>query len=332
MLTNVFQSEIFKFTTLTDAINHLPYRPMRLQQIGLFEERGIPTTTVVVEKKDGVLDLLPTKMRGEPATPGNANRRTALSFVVPHIPHETAILAADIQDVRRFGSDSELEAVAQVVNDRMQEMRQNHEVTHEYHRIGAVKGIILDADGTTELFDLFDRFDITQTDVDFLLGTGSTNIRDKCLEVKRAIEDALGMAMYDHVHCLCDKTWFGKFINHENVKAAYERWQSGEALRNDPRAGFEFAGIVFEEYRGSVNGVPFIADDECHFFPVGTPGLFKRYNAPANMMETANTIGLPVYAKSEAKKFNTGVDIYTESNPLHLCTKPAALIKGYSSN
>jgi hypothetical protein len=34
-----------------------------------------------------------------------------------------------------------------------------------------------------------------------------------------------------------------------------------------------------------------------YFFPVGVPGLFRQYNAPADFVETANTIGLPRYAK-----------------------------------
>jgi Phage major capsid protein E len=50
-----------------------------------------------------------------------------------------------------------------------------------------------------------------------------------------------------------------------------------------------------ESYR--VGTVDFTDASKAYFFPVGVPGLFRQYNAPA---ETANTIGLPRYAKQAA--------------------------------
>jgi Phage major capsid protein E len=60
---------------------------------------------------------------------------------------------------------------------------------------------------------------------------------------------------------------------------------------------FEYCGIVFEEYRGRVGTGDFTDASKAYFFPVGVPGLFRQYNAPADFVETANTIGLPRYAK-----------------------------------
>jgi Phage major capsid protein E len=39
--------------------------------------------------------------------------------------------------------------------------------------------------------------------------------------------------------------------------------------------------------------VDFTDASKAYFFPVGVPGLFRQYNAPADFVETANTIGLP---------------------------------------
>ena len=44
-------------------------------------------------------------------------------------------------------------------------------------------------------------------------------------------------------------------------------------------------------------------------------------------METVNTLGLPYYAKQEVMKFNKGVEIETQSNPICLNTLPEAVIK-----
>lgn len=329
LITDIFKNDAFAVQSLTESINKLPYRPARIGSMGLFETAGVATTSVLIEEKAGLLTLLPTKLRGEPASVGRGEKRTARSLAIPHIPHEDVVKPEDVQNVRAFGSASELEGVAQVVNDRLALMRQCHEVTLEYHRMGALHGLLLDSNGSTEIYNFFTQFGVSETTVNFALGTATTDVRDKCLDVLRAIEAALGDgAMYDHVHAFCGATWFSAFVGHPYVQDAYHRYRDSENNRNDPRAGFQFGGITFEEYRGTVSGVGFINAAQARFFPVGAPNLFKTYNAPADFMETVNTIGLPVYAKQELMPFGRGVTLHTQSNPLCLCNRPACLIKG----
>lgn len=330
-MLDVFNNDAFNMVSLTTSLNKLPFKPARIGQMGLFQDEPINTTVVVVEEKEGYLELLPAGERGEPEKEMTEGRRKVRSFSVPHIPLNSTIRPEDVQGVRAFGSDDQLETVAAVVNNRLSVMRQSHEVTHEYHKIGAIKGTILDADGTTVIYNLFTEFGVTQDTVDFVLGTAATNIKTKCLSVKRLIEDALGAAMYDHIHCLCGSDWFDKFVSHPQVKEAYERHENGASLRADNRKGFTFADITFEEYRGSVSGVSFVNTAQAHFFPVGVPGLFKQHWAPADFMETANTLGLPVYAKQEPISMNRGIKLHTQSNPLMLCHRPKALVKATTS-
>lgn len=75
-------------------------------------------------------------------------------------------------------------------------------------------------------------------------------------------------------------------------------------LRNDPRGGFLFGGAFGEEYRGKVGSQAFIADDEAYLVPEGVADLFITRFAPADYMETANTLGLPKYAKQEGRRLD----------------------------
>ncbi|MBE0660736.1 MAG: major capsid protein, partial [Bryobacteraceae bacterium] len=43
--------------------------------------------------------------------------------------------------------------------------------------------------------------------------------------------------------------------------------------------------------------------------------------------ETANTLGLPLYAKQEPRKFGRGTDLHSQSNPLPICHRPEVLVK-----
>ncbi len=331
-MLNVFAGDAFTMASLTASINRVPFKPARIAELGLFSDNGIDTTTAVVEEAAGVLGLIPSRPRGGPANSASPEKRKARSFVVPHLPLEDKVMADEVIGVRKFGSEDQEETAAAVVTRKLTKLRQAHEVTLEWLRAGALQGVVVDGDGSTALYNLFTEFGLGETTVDFALGTSTTDIRGQCLAVKELIEDALGAATYDRVHCLCGSQFFRRFIGHAEVKYAYAYYRESEMLRNDPRAGFEFGGITFEQYRASVGGRPFIPPDVARFFPVGVPDLFVTAYAPATFVEAAGTIGLPFYAKQESLEFDTGIKIHTQSNPLPLCTRPAVLIKGYTSN
>tara|TARA_B100000614_G_C14489811_1_gene470244 strand:- start:613 stop:1221 length:609 start_codon:yes stop_codon:yes gene_type:complete len=198
--------------------------------------------------------------------------------------------------------------------------------------MGALKGIILDGDGST-LYNLYTEFGITQKAISFALGTATTKVRNKCLQVSRHIEENLKGEAMTGVKVLCSSGFFESLIDHDNVKAAYANYAEAEdRLGGDPRKGFKFGGLVFEEYVGNApdadgNTRKFIADNEAHAFPIGTMNTFNTFVAPADFVETANTIGMEFYAKQEARKFNRGIDLHTQSNPLPMCARPGVLVK-----
>lgn len=57
------------------------------------------------------------------------------------------------------------------------------------------------------------------------------------------------------------------------------------------------------------------------------PDFFITRFAPADYMETVNTDGLPYYTRVEPLPFGKGLEIESQSNPLHLPTRPKAIIK-----
>jgi len=330
-MLDVFNTDAFGVRALTAAIQALPYKPGRISGMGLFATKGVTTPKIAIEEKDGVLALIPSVRRGGPANLHRSGKRRVRSFECIHLPLEDEILADDLLGVRSFGSEDSTDAVAAVVNEHLSEMRASHEVTWEHLLAGALNGKILDADGT-ELYDLFDEFGITEQEVDFVLGTDTTDIKAKCIAVKRSIEASLGNLPYDHIHALCGKTFFDSLTSHAYCKTAYQWYQEGSMLRKDARDGWEFAGVIFEEWRGSIGDRVFISDTGARFFPVGVPGLYVQHFAPADFVETVNTVGQPLYAKQERLQFDRGIKLHTQSNPLPLCLRPKVLVKGLTSN
>lgn len=324
-MTDIFRSDAFSVTSLTDAILKAPYKPGRLQGLGLFGERGIATTSVVIEEKDGRLELIQTSPRGGPGSQLSPIKRRARSFVVPHLERNATIYADEVQGVRAFGSESETETVEAVVNDRLTELRAMHEVTLEYQRMGALKGLILDADGST-LFDLFDEFDVVQQTYNMSTAGGALEIRRQAIEIQRLSEDELGAEPVSAYRALAGDLFFDRILDNSSIKGTVQ-YQDSAMLREDLRRGFLFAGITWENYRGSVSGQDFVESDEAFVYPEGT-NIFKTYFAPADFNETVNTIGKRMYAKSFVDpELQRWTKLHAQSNPLSLCLRPRAVVK-----
>lgn len=333
MHPDVFAGSIFKLRSLTAAINDVPFVPGRIGELGIFTERSIATTTALIEKKNGALYLVPAAERGAPAARNQAELREGIPLKTVHLPVEDRLTADELQGVRAFGSENELEGVEMKVQEKLATMARSLEATKEHLRIGAIKGIVSDANGSTALYNLFEVFGIDQpAEVDFDLDAANPTpnaVRDKCSAVARSIEDALGAVPYTGIHCFADATFFDSLVGHPECLRAYERWNDGQALRDrTARRTFFYAGITFEEYRGKVGNTAFVAAGKAHFFPVGVPDLFQMVYAPANWLETVNTLGLPLYAKSTPDPKSRWVDIDAQSNPLPYCTRPQVLIRG----
>ena len=340
-MLDTFNSDAFNVVSLSTALDKYPYAPNWLGRLGIFQKKGISTKTAVIEDRQGILSLVPVSARGTSVNTENRPNRTAQPFLVPHLSLTSSIMAEDVQDVRAFGTENVVETLAQKVMDVMNGLRMDIEATKEYWRYGAIKGLVLDETGST-IYNYFTKFGTTEQTVDFVLATTTTNIKAACQAVVDAMHDALGGTMITGIVGLAGKDWFDDFIGHTEVKAAYDRWNDGQMLRTlqsgpefftgpDGQAGFGFAGIEFVRSRASLGGTPWIADDECRFFPIGVPDLFQEVNAPASYDETVNTTGIEYYAKQERMRFDIGIDVQVESNPLIIATRPRCLIKGTQS-
>lgn len=246
-MNNPFSNPAFSMAALTAAINILPNRYGRLEELNLMPAKPVRQRQIVVEEMNGVLNLLPTLPPGSPGTVGVRGKRKLRSFVVPHIPHDDVVLPEEVQGIRAFGSETETETVAGVIARHLETMRNKHAITLEHLRMGALKGVILDADGSV-LYDLFDAFEIVQQTVNFELGTAGTNVKAKCTTVLATIEENLKGEFMNGVHCLCSPEFFAALTGHAKVEKAFENWQNGAILINDVRRGFTYGGIPCVEW------------------------------------------------------------------------------------
>lgn len=351
MFTDIFNDDAFSLIAMTAAINnidHVPGRAGELCFVGNGE--GVPTTTVAIESKAEGLSLIQTSLRGAPAPKEKSDKANIRSVSIPQVKLEDTIGAHQIQGVRQFGSTDQLIGAQDVVNGRMNKMTLRHDLTIENLRLGALRGLIKDADGST-IENLFSLFGITNDNSGTGLGGGATDaapkmfgmeldngssdsasIRIKCMEIVRWIKRNAKMVLPAgvQVHAFCSDSFFDAFIENEDVKRVYEN--SAEQVvrlgKNYAFGTFEFGDIIWENYQGTDDNTTVgIAAGTASLFLSGVPGLYEEYFAPADFFETANTIGLPRYAKvAPDNRFNQFVELHTQQNPLPLVLRPQTLV------
>lgn len=324
----------FTNVDLTRSVNIIPNRYGRLRELNLFgENKYIGTTKVEVQLTEGILNLLAQGERGAPGGVQGGRKPKSIIFSIPHIPHYASIKPSDIQDRRRPGT-TDPETIESVTDEKLQTERDLHAITLEWYRMGAVKGVIVDAEGNV-VYDLFEQFGITQKVIDFALNNAGTDVPGKCRELVRHIEDNLkGEVMVGAPRCLVSGEFFDALISHAKVKEWFLNWQQAALIsQQDPRKGFLFSGVLWEEYRATAtkpNGdsVRFIAAKEGHAFPEGTLNTFETHFAPADSIATANMPpNAEVFVSQKILDHGKGVELYTESDPLALCKRPALLVK-----
>lgn len=317
----------FNLTQLSLAINVLPNMYGRVNELGLFAFRGLTVKTITVEKQNGVLTLVPATPWGGPAPKNKSGKRNVRSFDIPHMPLEDTIFASDVMGVRQFGTENALETIASKVNEKLQEMKDKIDQTMEWRKMSALKGVVLDADNSI-IEDYFAAFGVAKKTVNFALGNPATDIRAKCMEVVRHMEDNLMGEFMQRTHALVSQEFFDGFVSHPKVKEAYGNYQeASQRLAGDMRKGFTFGGLTIEEYRGVVDGKRFINAGEGHAFPIGTTKTFINFGAPADFAETVGTTALPFYARQQNKDFNRGIDLHIQANQLPLVSRPGTIVE-----
>lgn len=335
---DIFNSSAFSMTSLSGAVDKVDYMPSLLGQLGIFEPMPVRTRTVFVDRRDGSLTLIPSSPTGAPPEELVKDDRDAVPLKTTRLAKGFTLYAEEIQGIRQFGSETELMQVQAEYMRRMARVRGDMELTHEYHRLGALQGMLLDADGTTVIYDYFTEFGVTEAAaIDFALTTGTTDIRGKCAEVIRTMTRASRGAFTSAttIHALAGDTFYDNLISHPNVEKAYLNWSAAADLTQNKAFGaFTFGGITWHNYRGTDdNSTVAVAVNEAKFFPVGASGVFKKAMAPAEFGPYVNTAGRDVYAMNipdrDRQAWTRGEQY---SYPLYFCQRPDVLRKAVGNS
>lgn len=326
---DIFQNDAFSVSTLRGVINDIPRVATPLGDSKLFNEYGISTTSMMIERQGSTLKLVPAAPRGGVRQPVTLGGRSMIPVASVHLPQSGSVLADEVQGIRAFGQETEVMQASALVKTKLTKMRAQLDLTIEYQRIGAIMGVIYDYDGTTPLLDLYNTFGMTQQTFFMNFASATSDIKQIAVNVKRAIQAKLGGRSFTKIRIKCSTTFFDALTSHATVKKAYELLNQNAYARDDQSGtAFEYPrGVVWEEYAGGIGETYFIPSGKAYAYPEGVSGLFETAFAPADYMETVNTQGVPYYAKQEPLPMNKGIALESQSNPINLCTLPECVMQ-----
>lgn len=338
---NIFLNSAFSMTSLTGVIEKMEYIPQTLGQLGIFEPMPSRTRNVFVERRNGVLTLIPTSALGAPPEEYVHDDRDLVPLKTTRLTKGATLYAAEVEAYRAFGSETELMQVQAEYLRRTKSIRDDMELTHEHHRLGALQGLLLDADGTTVIYDYFAEFGVVPAaPVEFKFSVTTTDLRQVIKTMVRDLVRKSGGAItgVTQIHALAGDNFYDKLVGHETVTKTYMNWAAAADLRGnggmgDAFSSFTYGGVVWHNYRGSDdNSTVAIDPDEAKFFPVGARGVFKKAMAPAEFGPYIGTPGQDTYMLNildRDRQAWTRGELY--SYPLYLCQRPDLLRTGFAS-
>lgn len=338
MLTmDVFKQDAFTATTLTAVVDKLGYTPGFLGSIaGLFQPVPIRTTAVFIEERANAPALIQTTPRGSAPKQRGGEKSKVRAFETVRLAEASRITASELQGIRAFGSETELKQLQTEVARRQGLIRGDFELTKEYHRLAAIQGKALDADGSV-IYDWATEFgQAIPTEIDFDLDNASPAsgaVRKKCNQVKRSILanlKGLGGNGVGIGAVVGDNFW-DDLTSHPEVEKTFLATAQASDLRNGfgtAWSTFRYGDITWVNYRGSDDSAVGVGTDKAKFFPVGA-GIFPYALSPGESFEFVNTPGQEVYSGIVTDKDrNSWADVELFSYPLYVCTMPSALHQG----
>ena len=340
-ISDVFNGDAFSRIALTKNINNIPFLPGRIEQLGAFEGdgdgagAGIDTQRIAVLSQDGILQAIPATGLATFENYKKSDPKNMRYFDVPHLQLNDTIWAHELVGKKEFGmTDTPGDMTATVQNQItkcQQKLLDDHRFTHEWMRVTAIKGEMAGGDGTV-LYNYFDEWGVTKKTLTWN-SAATGDINRVVRELRTHMFDANGGNAWvapeaqTGIHCLVGGAFMTALHNDPTLSQAFDRYRDSELYRRDLTYDrLVYRGVTFENYQGKVNNNNMIEDNKGHAFPIGA-GAFRRHNAPGDLSEAVGTNGLPFYSAREQKKFGTGWELYTQSNPIFLCTRPQMLVE-----
>lgn len=337
---------------VSNLVNDMPIMYGQITAMNMFRFKGAFTNTVAIDRTDYTPGIIPASpwccdnkvTQGSPV-------RNMYPVTIPHTHIEDAMWACDISGVRaeRTGLTVDYASVAEERAKVMMRMRMNLDITMEYRLLSALKGQVMDADGTNVLLDIYNLFGATQQTVNIPLNTQGTDVLGAFREAMRVSRIGARSFMPLGWKVIAGKNFFDKLARHDDLKELWKRCCEVQArtladMNTPVNFSFNFLpNLSVEEYVSTAANNPktgaqmeFLGDDEAIMFPMVAAGfeMYELLAAPPQTLNYVNTRAsqlIYMWEKLLCERGDDGdaegISMLAEANYLPIVKHPAAIIR-----
>ncbi len=333
-----------KVVDLSSEINLIPRTWGLVGAMNVFGEEFGTQKTFFVPMRDQVEASLLEDRNWKDTRPTQLRRGSSgITYKIPHFPIDDAILPADLDGnivPQQIVAGTQLESVARLRVDKMERLRAKHSRTHEYARTYAlVTGSVYAPHGTLRTsygstINVYNEWGITRQSFAISVGAGvnplpSVDALYAALQAQAKEGDPLAGYVV-----LCSPEMFSALTRNDYIgeiyRTAFQFPQAREVLVGrlgntmgfDARyRSFEYGGIIFLEYAGTVGGNRAIPANQGVAFPMGME-LGRLHFAPAEKFSSINQTAQASYFWEYMGEKDDIIEIMTETNFAAVLRRP----------
>jgi hypothetical protein len=344
-----------KYVELTDMLVELPRQISIIDQLGLFEEKYVSLKKIEIQRTQYSNHLLKDKNWDAKADTMVAKPvKGFIQMSIPNFELEDAIKPHDIDGVASVDSIMEAAMLATVMDVRLEKLsaiKATFGLTEEVARMQLLmKGTAYAPNGTLatsygDTIDYYQEMGVTRQTHDINI-TGSNDPRIACSQLIRKMRMALRntptRGNYRAIVILCGTTFFDTLYTNPFITEAVKYFQQdlNKLLLKTPdtAAGYDanfrtvtLWGLTFIDAGtggyddADGNFVQWIEDDKGVAIPLGIPGMFKTYFAPANTFKAINKVSKGEYYFERLNDEDNLIQMKVQKNFLNVLLYPAAI-------
>jgi hypothetical protein len=329
---------LFKIRVLTAAVNEMRTASMTVyDRVFRGREHMEPTDRLAFDVISGSEAVLGNIDVIAPSTVTDKTSRKTITLTAPRLAQKRFIHTSELNALRAYGQQTAVEQMSTRIAREQRDMRALIDRTLEYWAVNALKGVIYDSDGTTELvnYNVDSSHKPTLTSTNKWSDTSNSDPVKNFRTWKRLIEDDTGTPITGWV-CFAGYSAMDYLLQNDNVldllkyTKGVDTAESGRIMR--------LAGVEIQEYNGSyLDGsgdrqrflgpeyvmLVGLCDDlvDVPYAPVvdhEAPGGVGNTNAAGG--------GVMFFSKSWDEKDPSGRWIKVETRPLPVLQRPSAVV------